>query len=129
MYSSISRQAEEGTFFNENRPLLGENISATIPLAKDERIWIRWPVTFLRNFIYSPIAFLTAPLRRYDEAHPGQLPALFAVFSLVLFLYLYLKISVKVPRSKEAIDRSSFLVVTLHLSSLPVANGVSAGYL
>lgn len=125
-FRSAVHEGRHGSFYNQHKPLRDENRSVAIPLAKDERIWIRCPVTLLRNFIYSPVAFLTAPLRRYNKAHHGQVPALFAVFSMALLLYICLTIIfVKLPGSKEDIDRSSFLLVILHLSSLPVVIGMS----
>lgn len=99
-YRDIERQSEEGTFFNESRPLLGENQHATLPLSKDERLWIRWPVTFLRNFVAIPIVLVMSPLRRYDEAHPGRLPAVFAVIGVVAVCGVYLTMIADVPGAK-----------------------------
>lgn len=86
---------EEGIFFNENRPLLGENQSAAGPPGPrtDERqsAWIRWPVTLWRTVVAVPIVYIASPLRRYDEAHPGQLPAVFAIVGVLMVCGLYLQ--------------------------------------
>ncbi|KAL6406780.1 hypothetical protein AUP68_09586 [Ilyonectria robusta] len=53
--ASLTKQSlkEESGFSNENRAISGE--LATVPLTKDERPWIRWPVSAFMILVYRPL--------------------------------------------------------------------------
>lgn len=52
--------AEEAGFYNEVGQVTG-NIER-IPLSKDERIWIRVPVSLFMTLVYKPMSWLLRPL-------------------------------------------------------------------
>lgn len=97
---NITRESEEGILFDENTPLLGHNSSVIGLVPKDGRVWIRWPLAFLRFFVVAPVAIIASPVRRYDEAHPGQLAAVFAIVSLVVVFTMYLTVFADVPSAR-----------------------------
>jgi hypothetical protein len=61
-------------YLNEPRPLLGDRWKSSVPLTKDERPWIRWPVTI---FYKLPLALLgsTIPGTEAREVHTCQPPS------------------------------------------------------
>lgn len=76
---------EEGSgFANENRAISGDDSSA-VPLSKDERPWIRWPVTILMILVCRPVwkACYNALLAL---CHNVLLQPKCFVFLLILFL-------------------------------------------
>ncbi|KAI3325622.1 salicylate hydroxylase [Xylariaceae sp. AK1471] len=54
--ASLYRQQrpERANHTNENRPIQGQDLEQSIPLSKDERFWIRWPMIIFYQPVPSP---------------------------------------------------------------------------
>lgn len=83
--ASLTKQSlkEESGFSNENRAISGE--LATVPLTKDERPWIRWPVSAFMILVYRP---LLKPLGLFFSDPK------FFVFFLMTFLFVGLPLMI-----------------------------------
>jgi hypothetical protein len=77
---------EEAGFYNEVRQVTG-NVEQ-IPLSKDERVWIRVPVSVFMTFIYNPMSWLLQPLYPVFTTPQGLVG--FLVVFMIIFIPLFI---------------------------------------
>ncbi|KAH7192774.1 uncharacterized protein B0J16DRAFT_333724 [Fusarium flagelliforme] len=77
---------EEAGFYNEVRQVTG-NIEQ-IPLSKDERVWIRVPVSVFLSLIYNPISWLLRPLHPVFTTPQGLVG--FLIVFMIIFVPFFI---------------------------------------